>query len=107
MEALPCLSNNILLVMTMTLTMIVVDLSGQEPIRGMDSCPEWAYELLIGIIIGVVIGSVASTGALIALLVFGICKAKSASRSKRDYSDINQQEELTTHYNNSSTDSAV
>ena len=87
--------------MTMTLTMIVVDLSGQEPIRGMDSCPEWAYELLIGIIIGVVIGSVASTilvGALIALLVFGICKAKSASRFKRDYSDINQQEELTTHF---------
>ena len=40
----------------------------------------------IGIVIGVVIGSVASTilvGALIALLVFGIRKAKSASKSKR------------------------
>ena len=40
----------------------------------------------IGIMIGVVIGSVASTvlvGALIALLVFGIRKAKSVSKSKR------------------------
>ena len=39
----------------------------------------------VGIIIGVAIGSVASTvlvGALIALLVFGIRKAKSASRSR-------------------------
>ena len=75
----------------------------------------------IGIIIGVVIGSVASTvlvGALIALLVFGIRKAKSASRSKRilqsgnnsssAYLVINDESDTTAHRNShGSTDSAV
>ena len=66
----------------------------------------------IGIMIGVVIGSVASTilvGALIALLVFGIRKAKSASRSKRilqsgnnsssAYLVINDESDTTAHRN--------
>ena len=75
----------------------------------------------IGIMIGVVIGSVASTilvGALIALLVFGIRKAKSASRSKRilqsgnnsssAYLVINDESDTTAHRNShGSTDSAV
>ena len=75
----------------------------------------------IGIMIGVVIGSVASTilvGALIALLVFGIRKAKSASRSKRiqqsgnnsssAYLVINDESGTTAHRNShGSTDSAV
>ena len=75
----------------------------------------------IGIMIGVVIGSVASTvlvGALIALLVFGIRKAKSASRSKcllqsgnnssSAYLVINDESDTTAHRNShGSTDSAV
>ena len=76
----------------------------------------------IGILIGVVIGSVASTvlvGALIALLVFGIRKAKSASKSKRllqsgnnsstaAYSAINDEGDTTAQrHSHGSTDSAV
>ena len=75
----------------------------------------------IGIMVGVVIGSVASTvlvGALIALLVFGIRKAKSASKSKRllrsgnnsstsAYLVINDEGDTTARHSHGSTDSAV